>query len=266
MTLISRARGVLPVVIFASLLAAPVVSTPQVAPRYEAGRPELAVEAFAGSRARLADTRPTVVTPSAPALPPLLAAPAPGHVTARPAAGRAPAVRTSPARAARTRIDTRRISRPHPRFDRGWEQRHGAAALDLITYPWQALGWQITFHEARPGILGLADEPGRHIYVFVRRNQSIPSLAFTVAHEIGHAFDFTYGTPERHARWRQLRGINPKLPWTGCEACDDLDTPAGDLAEVFAAWQVGPVDFRSRLAPLPPDDQLTALGREFGGP
>ncbi len=156
-------------------------------------------------------------------------------------------------------------TRGSSRFAPGWEQRHGAEALTWITYPWRELGWTITFHEARPGVLGLAYEPDRHIYVFVRKDQSTALLAFTIAHEIGHAFDFTYGTPERHARWRQLRGINPKTPWTGCEGCSDLATPAGDLAEVFAAWQVGPVDFRSRMAPLPVGERLTMLAREFGG-
>ena len=45
----------------------------------------------------------------------------------------------------------------------------------------------------------------------------------------------------------------------------DLETPAGDFAEVFAVWQVGPVDFRSRMAPLPQGERLRYLSREFAG-
>ncbi len=145
----------------------------------------------------------------------------------------------------------------------GWEARRGYTALALISYPWRDLGWDISFHEARPGLLGLAYEPEKHIYIFVRRNQSLRALAFTIAHEIGHAYDFTNSTRESHNRWLELRGIDRMTRWSGCNGCSDFETPAGDFAEVFAVWQVGPVDFRSRMAPLPEGERLRVLSQEF---
>ncbi|HVF18815.1 MAG TPA: hypothetical protein VNA14_01045 [Mycobacteriales bacterium] len=202
------------------------------------------------TRTALADAVP-VLLPPPPASPPR-AAPRVIPAAAKPA--------ITPQRPRTTARADRGEFRP------GWESRRGETALALITYPWREMGWQITFHEARPGLLGLASEPDKHIYVFVRRSQSIRSLAFTISHEIGHAYDFTYGTGESHRRWRDLRGIPRDVPWVGCGDCSDLETPAGDFAEVFAVWQVGPADYRSRMAPLPNADQLRVLSEEFWAP
>lgn len=205
------------------------------------------------------------------ALAPMTAAVIAAHLPAPPAAAAVPvrlpkpptiAIPAAPSAVRAPRAPVRRATRAVS-SGRGWEQQRGAAALQLISYPWQELGWTISFHPARRGLLGVAYEPERHIYVFVRRNQSLASLAFTVAHEIGHAYDFNYGTRESHARWLQLRGIDPATPWTGCDGCADLATPAGDFAEVFALWQLGPADFRSEIAPLPDAEQLSVLSREF---
>ena len=144
-----------------------------------------------------------------------------------------------------------------------WQQRRGEAALELIGYRWPDLGWQITFHPAQRGVLGIASRNDKRIRVYVRRDQPIRVLAFSTAHEIGHALDFTTGTPESRARWLELRRIDPDTPWFGCEACADLETPAGDFAEVFAAWQVGFVDFRSRMAPAPTADDMRLLEQHF---
>ncbi len=56
----------------------------------------------------------------------------------------------------------------------------------------------------------------------------------------------------------------PDLPWFGCNACDDLGTPAGDFAESFAAWQVPSGDFSSRLGPPPDAVQRDLLERLTG--
>jgi len=244
-------------VLVAALYAAAVLTTPDVVERPYAGPPGAVEISTAG---------PFVAVVEGAAAP--LPAPARAVPTAR-ITGAVPRVAAVPepttARAAEPRRDRAARSRSQTRFTPGWEQLHGAEALARITYPWREMGWEITFHSARPGVLGLAYDSSRHIYIFVRRDQSTSALAFTIAHEIGHAFDYTYGSRERHARWRELRGIDPDRPWNGCEGCSDLATPAGDLAEVFAVWQVGPVDYRSRMAPLPSGERLRLLAREFGG-
>lgn len=251
----SKVRLVLALLVGA-LFAGSVLTTPGVVERPHAGRPGNVDASPVGLRLPVLDAAPAPISVAAPAA-------LTGKIRA--AVPRVAAV--IPSRAERSGTRPARVTRSDApaRFGPGWEQRHGAQALARITYPWREMGWQITFHPARRGVLGLAYESGRHIYIFVRRDQSTSALAFTIAHEIGHAFDYTYGSPERHARWRQLRGIAPDVPWHGCEGCSDLATPAGDLAEVFAVWQVGPIDYRSRMASLPSGERLRLLAREFGG-
>jgi len=134
----------------------------------------------------------------------------------------------------------------------------GAAALALLDHPWQQTGWTIDFEPGRPGYLGMAYVEERRIVVWVRPEQSIEHLASVVAHELGHAIDLTWNTPERRARWMELRGIDASNPWFGCSACTDFATPAGDFAEVFSYWQTG-IDFQSRMAAYPEPEALEAM-------
>jgi hypothetical protein len=130
--------------------------------------------------------------------------------------------------------------------------------LRRITYPWAQLGYTITFLGAEPGFLGKTFPASRHIEIYVRPNESLDMLTHVLAHEIGHAIDKTYGDDSRRARWVQLRGINPQVPWFGCPACRDFATPAGDFAETFAYWQAGPADY-SQMAPPPSSAALAQL-------
>lgn len=100
----------------------------------------------------------------------------------------------------------------------------------------------------------------QRIEVYVRPGDSVALVAFDIAHEIGHAVDFTHGTTERRALYRTLRGIDATAPWYGCSGCSDLATPAGDYAEVFAYWQTGSGGpFASKLAGIPSPATLAAL-------
>lgn len=244
----------------ASIAAAALASTLIVAGTYAttlSQRPD--VVAFAAAPAEL-----PAPAPPPPAAPGEMARVEPPAVVAA-AAPAVPAPRRTPqrrpGRATITPVAGARARATAPTLS--WEARRGAAALDLISYPWQELGWQITFHAARNGVLGIASHSERRIRMYVRSSHSDRLLAFSVAHEIGHAVDFELGTPASHARWLELRGIDPDTPWYGCEGCADLETPAGDFAEVFAVWQVGPVDYRSRMAPMPTGEEMDMLAGEL---
>ncbi len=142
----------------------------------------------------------------------------------------------------------------------GWEQRRGQAALELVRYPWPELGYQIVFLPARRGYRAMTFPDRRRIEVYVRRSDSLTRTAFDLAHELGHAVDVSYLSDEERARWRALRGIEPRRRWYGCSRCDDLSTPAGDFAEVFAYWRVRRADyFAGRLGPLPSAVELRQL-------
>lgn len=142
----------------------------------------------------------------------------------------------------------------------------GRAALASLDYDWRALGYSVVFRPYDGHGLGSANRATRLITVYVRRGQSALSLRVSLAHELGHALDFEHGTQERRNAYSRIRGLDPSRAWFPCNRCNDYASPAGDFAEVFAAWLVGPGDFRSRLAGPPTAQQLRELGPLFALP
>src|SRR4051794_10826716 len=69
----------------------------------------------------------------------------------------------------------------------------GRRALERIGYPWEErlAGWTVTFVPGRAGLLGGTWTYERRIEIYVRANQSVEDVAFTLAHEMGHAVDVT---------------------------------------------------------------------------
>jgi hypothetical protein len=130
-----------------------------------------------------------------------------------------------------------------------------ARAVDVLSglpYPWQRLGFSISFLPARSGVFGATYLDQRRIEIYVRPDQTALELAHVIGHELGHAVDATYGTTQRRQDWMRLRGIDPALEWWGCLGCRDYATPAGDFAEVFAYWLAGPESgFNGRLVGPP---------------
>ncbi|MFP5219916.1 MAG: hypothetical protein ACLGIG_09295 [Actinomycetes bacterium] len=146
-------------------------------------------------------------------------------------------------------------------------ERRARAALEALDYPWPELGFDIHFAARGDSAhLGFIDPQARTITVLVRPEQSDLSLRATVAHEIGHAVDIVTGSDEQRARYRQLRGLSPATPWWPCDLCSDYRSGAGDWAEVFAYWLVGPGDFRSELAGPPDDRALQDIAELFTPP
>ncbi len=135
----------------------------------------------------------------------------------------------------------------------------GAAALAQITYPWQQLGYQIVFLGPRSDLMGQTIFDAHRIEIYLRSGESQQMVAHVIAHEIGHAADVAYNTPDRRQQWLNLRGASPSQPWFGCSSCDDFSSPAGDYAETFSFWQIGPNADFSHLAPPPSPDQLNQL-------
>jgi hypothetical protein len=137
------------------------------------------------------------------------------------------------------------------------------AALGLINVPWQDLGYEIVFKPPRPGFRAMTLPKKQLIEIYARPQDNLELLAYDIAHEIGHAIDMTYNTPETRRQWMELRGIHPKTTWFGCNSCSDFNTPSGDFAETFALLVCGPKYFRGRIASRPTRDQIAALARFF---
>jgi hypothetical protein len=136
----------------------------------------------------------------------------------------------------------------------------GQAALQRIAYRWQSQlpGWTIIFSSGRDGTLGYTYVDRKTIEIFVRSSQSDALLAHVIAHELGHAIDVTMHNGDDRRRWQDGRGIGASAWWPG-EGVSDFSTGAGDFAESFAAWQLGPADFRSNLAGPPNPAQVDLL-------
>jgi hypothetical protein len=146
-----------------------------------------------------------------------------------------------------------RVARPTLR-------ERGERALSTFSYDWRngIPGWEISFHEARSGVLGYTFVDERRIEVYVRPEMSDALLAHVIAHEIGHAVDVTHNSGEDRKRWQRLRGIEDEPWWPGSGATD-FSTGAGDFAESFAAWQVGDNSFRSMIGDSPGAAEITLI-------
>ncbi len=141
----------------------------------------------------------------------------------------------------------------HPR------EEAGSTALAMIHFPWQDLGFRVSFLDRRPGYRALTLVDRKQIEVYVKNEDPPSALAFDLAHEFGHVFDLKYNDASRRRHWMELRGIDANMPWYGCSACADYATPAGDFAETFAYLLLGPGSYHSRLAPPPSPEKIREL-------
>ncbi len=139
-------------------------------------------------------------------------------------------------------------------------ERRGYAALERISYDWQTElpGWTIIFSPGRSGVLGYTYVDTQTIEIFVRGNQSEGLLAHVIAHELGHAVDVSKNNGDERRQWQEARSITSADWWPG-NGANDFSTGAGDFAESFAAWVIGPAHFRSNLAGPPNSSQLDLM-------
>jgi hypothetical protein len=136
-------------------------------------------------------------------------------------------------------------------------------ALSLISFPWQQLHYNIVFLAPKHGVRAMIFPRARRIEVYARPSDDPHQVAYDIAHELGHAIDLTFNTPETRKQWMEARGINPNTPWFGCNACTDFNTPAGDFAETFAFLLLGPGNFSGKIASAPAQEQVAALKTFF---
>ncbi|MEA3055661.1 MAG: hypothetical protein QOD30_1093 [Actinomycetota bacterium] len=224
--------------IAAIVLAIGIVSVVLAAPRAHQDR-QLALASAAG-----AAPRPHVVEVDWPATSTTIVPPTPAIA---PPAAPVPAPDPAPAQAAPPSSST-----PAAR---------GAQALDRIDYPWEHLGFSITFEGPNRGLLGKADCNTDRISIYVRPQQSVQQLAFVIAFELGHAVDCSFMDDRSRSQWASIRGFPDGWRWfPGC-VCTEDDFGSGDISMVFATWLVpdGGYRWRSNLAPAPSPEQLQRL-------
>jgi hypothetical protein len=214
--------------------------------------PHLSSRALGSTLVAPPTTTPPTTTPPTTAAP----APKPAPVPRTPTTVRPRPTSTAAKAPARTSA-----AAPAPS---GTEQERGEQALARINYPWQTLGYTISFEPGRQTYLGLTESGPRIIHIYVRGNESLDTLTRTIGHELGHALDFTLTSDDERTQYIAIRGINATLDtWYGCDACEDYSTAAGDWAETFQYWLLGPGQYYSKMGPPPTADQLTQLSAIF---
>lgn len=146
------------------------------------------------------------------------------------------------------------------------EQAIGNEALALISYPWRTAlpGWRIDFLPGKAGYLGGTLTNEQRIEIYVREGQSPHEIAFTLAHELGHAVDLTYLTDAERQTWKVTRGISTSTPWWAGSGVSDYASGSGDWAEAFAVWQVGGTS-ETRIAGQPTAGELQVLAALAAG-
>ncbi|MEA3056918.1 MAG: hypothetical protein QOD30_2350 [Actinomycetota bacterium] len=241
------------VVVFAVLAIANEVTS--AAPDVAHGTPVAAelptstsVAAAAKAPARVTTTTvaPTTTT-VAPATTSTTAAPAPKPAPVAPR--KAPTPSAAPATAAPAEAPA-----PAPAAEPTTPEGKGQAALDLISYPWQKLGYSVTYTGENPGLLGKANCSTHQITIYVRSSQTVRQVAFVTAFELGHAVDCGLMNDQKRNEWAQIRGFAPGWTWFPNCLCTEDNYGSGDISMVFANWLVpnGGYRWRSNLAGPPP--------------
>lgn len=132
----------------------------------------------------------------------------------------------------------------------------GQAALDIVggAYPWQKLGYSVTYTGENAGLLGKANCGTHQITIYVRSTQTVRQVAFVTAFELGHAVDCGLMNDQKRAEWAKIRGFAPGWTWFPNCLCTEDNYGSGDISMVFANWLVpnGGYRWRSNLAGPPP--------------
>ncbi len=140
----------------------------------------------------------------------------------------------------------------------------GAEALTRIRYPYAELNYDVRFGGPKRGYLAITFTGAARIEVYVRRCQTVDSIASILGHEFGHAVDHRYMTSDLRGEYLAARGIT--ATWFGCNRCTDFATGAGDFAEVFGFFHSPPGPFRSRLGPAPNPSRKAEFSRFYFAP
>ena len=128
--------------------------------------------------------------------------------------------------------------------------RRAAALVDVSA---AKLGYRVVLApRLDPLLRGLTDTGKHTITLYLARGDAPHRTAHDLAHEIGHAWDAEHMTTASRRAYLARRGV-PKAAWWPSSGRSDYAVGAGDFAEVFALCHAASPEFRSRLAPRPPD-------------
>lgn len=117
-------------------------------------------------------------------------------------------------------------------------------ALTRLRVPRPA-AWTIEWRCGSPGWGARADLAVRTITVWVETRGSVRHVEWTLAHELGHAYDFETMIEEDRYAWRRVRGLTEDTAWWTNASLGQftheewISDPAEDFAEAFAWCWLG---------------------------
>ncbi len=127
------------------------------------------------------------------------------------------------------------------------------ATLALAPYVSPAkLGTTLAFQGSHPSYLGLFESGKNVVNVYVRDGESLQTLTYVLAHELGHSIDVNTMSWDQRAQWAADRGFNVNAWWPSQSGASDWRSGAEDFAESFAACTAKTgLSFDSKLGGYP---------------
>lgn len=133
-----------------------------------------------------------------------------------------------------------------------------AITATLLTLLLHHHHYRLVLAGPRPGLLAVTDTGEQTVTIYERSGEPRALERKVLAYETGHVLDFSCLTNRQRRSWSRLRHISGL--WYAPDLHPEQGTGAGDFADVFSAWAVGPAYFQSR--PIRPRD-LHALAVRF---
>jgi len=130
--------------------------------------------------------------------------------------------------------------------------------MQAVAEVWWPPGWPVSCEGSRPGLLGLTNREGTHLYI--RSGVSVSYYAMVATHEAGNAWDFARLSAPDIATWCAARGCNASTFYAGPVGGPGW-VDAGAAEDWAESWRIcrGGTDMRNYIGLGPPSPQLCAL-------
>jgi hypothetical protein len=130
--------------------------------------------------------------------------------------------------------------------------------MQAVAQVWWPPNWPVSCEGSRPGLLGLTNREGTHLYI--RPGLSVSYYVMVATHEAGNAWDFARLSSADIATWCAARGCNGSAFYSGPVGGPGW-VDAGAAEDWAESWRMcrGGTNMRNYIGLGPPSPQLCAL-------